>query len=108
SWQNAKHVDDSPFTDEMYYVAEYVNSADSGGNPFTRIYLFNTPLVAPLDTSFRGLAATERARLYAMEYVPCPVGSTNAFVTDLTAVGAGPKNTARWRLELKPNVLTSW
>ncbi|MEZ6038090.1 MAG: hypothetical protein R3F29_11445 [Planctomycetota bacterium] len=108
SWQSATHRDDSPATNEMYYYAEYVNAADSGGNPFTRIYLFNTPLVAPLDTSFRGLAATERARLYTMEYVPCPVGSTNDFVTDLTTVGAvGPKNTARWRLEIEPDVLTS-
>ncbi|MCB9876643.1 MAG: hypothetical protein H6835_03485 [Planctomycetes bacterium] len=108
SWQNAKHVSDTPATNEMYYLAEYVDEVASSGNPFTRVYLFNTPLVAPLDTANRGLAATERARLYMMEYVPCPVGSTNDFVTDLTTVGAsGPKNTARWRLELKPGVLTS-
>ncbi|MCK5942529.1 MAG: hypothetical protein KAI24_11200, partial [Planctomycetes bacterium] len=105
SWLAATHVDDAAFPgEEMYYRAEFVPGTD----PYTRGGLYNTPLVCPLDVNSRGLANTERARLYMMEYVPSPVDAGPAFTTDLTTVDAtGPKNTARWTLELDPTVLTS-
>jgi len=104
NWQLATHRDDASFpAEEMFYTAEFV----PGTNPFTRIYLHNTPLVCPLDVNGRGLANTERARLYMMEYVPTPVDSGPAFTSDLTTISTtNPKNTARWTLELDPSVLT--
>ncbi len=104
SWASATHVDDASHpAEEMYYSAEFV----AGAEPFTRIYLHNTPLGCPVvDT--RGLANTERARLYGMEYIPAPLDAGPAFTTDLTSPGtAGPKNTARWTLELGPTVLNT-
>ena len=75
--------------EEMYYRAEYVDHVASGGNPFTRIYLYNTPLIAPLDVNNRGLANSFQARLYQMEYVPSPVDAGPAFTTDLTDARPG-------------------
>ena len=106
-WQAATHADDaSSPSEEMYYLAQFV----SGSDPYTRVYLYNTPLTCPL-VSGQGLADTERAQLYRMEYVPSPVSRTAGspdFSRDLTTVDTvGPKNTARWTLELDPAVLTS-
>jgi hypothetical protein len=104
SWTAARHVDDAvSLAEEMYYSAEFV----AGAEPFTRIYLHNTPLTCPVvDT--RGLANSERAHLYQMEYIPAPLDAGPAFTTDLTTSGVGgPKNTARWTLELAPSVLSS-
>lgn len=112
TWLLAKHATDSPVTDEMFYRAEYV--PPSGGvQGFTRVYLHNTPVGAPPVVTgglTYGLAATERARLYQMEYIPSPVSTvigTPSFTPDLTTAGVGPKNTARWKLRLGPNVLTT-
>ena len=110
SWQDATHLDDvTPGLEdeEMYYKAEFVPHTATGG-PCTRIYLYNTPLVAPQDATGRGLANSARARLYGMEYVPSPVASGPSFTAaDLTTTGTGPKNTARWTLELDPDVLSA-
>ncbi len=113
-WQDADHVDDSPVSGAMYYHAEFVDPGVSGQERFTRIYLHNTPLVAPPVSQSGltyGLANTERAQLYWMPYIPSPVqlsSSVPSFdVCDLTKPGIGPKNTARWRLTLEPDVLTS-
>lgn len=109
TWQNAKHSSDSPVAGEMYYTAEYVAPGVEGAEPFTRIYLYNTPLIAPLDTNNRGLANTERAKLYQVPYIPCPLLAGPAFTgRDLTTVSSSlPKNTARWTLRLNPDVFTN-
>lgn len=39
------------------------------------------------------------ARLYGQEYVPSPIGAD--FTRDLTTIGTGPKNTARWVITIK-------
>jgi len=114
TWQVAKHATGTPapVTDEMNYRATWVPPA-GGASGYTRIYLFNTPVGAPPVTQGGlqyGLAATERARLYQMEYIPSPVGTTvgtPAFTPDLTSSGVGPKNTARWQLRLAPSVLAT-
>lgn len=107
SWLTAKHVSDSPnVAQEMYYEAEYVSTV---GEQRTRIYLYNTPLVCTQDGTFRGLANSTQARLYNMEYVPSPinvVSGSPVFEPDLTDIGAGTKNTARWTIEIDPDVLT--
>lgn len=102
----ATHADDATFpAEEMFYRAQFVGGSD----PYTRIYLYNTPLTCPLDANGRGLASTQRARLYMMEYIPSPVAAGPSFDdADLTLVNtATPKNTARWMLSLDPAVLTS-
>jgi hypothetical protein len=108
SWQSAKHVSDGPiFGEEMYYTAEFISTV---GEQRTRLYLYNTPLGCAQDGNSRGLANTERARLYQMEYVPCPLdldGDEPEFEPDLTDTGSDTKNTARWTLEIDPSVLTS-
>src|SRR5690606_9907512 len=105
SWQAAKHLDDGPdVTQEMYYEAEYIATL---GEQRTRIYLYNTPLTCRQDGNFRGLANSKRARLYQTEYVPSPVDAGPAFTTDLSTIGSGTKNTARWTINLDPSVLTS-
>lgn len=112
SWQTAKHSTDPLLANEMHYRAEWVPPS-GGASGYTRIYLFNTPVGAPPVTQSGqtyGLAATKRARLYQMEYIPSPVGTTigtPAFTPDLTSPGTGPKNTARWTLRLAPSVLAS-
>ena len=109
AWQAAKHQSDPWVAGEMHYRAEFVNPG-SGREPFTRIYLMNTPVVAPPDVNGRGLLNTERALLYMMPYVPCPVAAGPSFATDLKTVGTAtiqPKNTARWTLRLNPNVFTN-
>ncbi|MFY9345453.1 MAG: hypothetical protein WAT39_23385, partial [Planctomycetota bacterium] len=114
AWANAKHSTDSPVANEMYYIAQYV--APAGGQPAcTRVYLFNTPTACTPDASGRGLPNSERARLYQLEYVPCPVANTTTApivpsftARDLTSTSTTlPKNTARWTLSLAPSVLTS-
>jgi len=107
-WQTAMHVSDGPvLNEEMYYTAEYISTV---GEQRTRVYLYNTPLQCNMDGNGRGLANTERARLYQMEYVPCPIdldSDSPVFEPDLTDTGWEPKNTARWTLEIDPSVLTS-
>jgi len=110
----APHSSDSPAADEMYYTAEWVPANGTTVTvPFTRIYLYNTPLVCPLDTTTNfGLAATERARLYQIQYNPAPmpsVATAPGFSRDLAwASNAQPKNTARWNLRLNPDVFTNY
>ncbi|MEC7584007.1 MAG: hypothetical protein VYE77_06790, partial [Planctomycetota bacterium] len=85
---------------EMCYAAVPMSfSAFVNGEVFTRIFLFNTPCVAPY-VSNRGLRNTERSQLYGMSYIPSPCGSGGDFSRDLYSTGSAPKNTARWRLEL--------
>ncbi len=110
TWQTAKHSTDSPAANEMFYTAEWVPPV-SGDEGFTRVYLYNTPTACTIDGAGRGLANSERARLYQMEYIPCPVvpGVGAAFsARDLTSTdNTRPKNTARWTLALDPAVLTN-
>ncbi|MBX3462016.1 MAG: prepilin-type N-terminal cleavage/methylation domain-containing protein [Planctomycetes bacterium] len=114
AWATADHVDDSPPSGGMYYEAEFVDPGVAGAERFTRIYLYETPLVAPpvVQSGLTyGLANTKQAQLYWMPYVPSPVklasGVPSFDVCDLTTAGTGPKNTARWRLTLQPGVLTN-
>lgn len=108
--QLAKHLSDGPnVAAEMYYTAEYIFDAGDPlhGQPRTRIYLYNTPLVCDPDDG-QGLNNSLQARLYQMEYVPSPVNAALNFeLSDLTTAGLGTKNTARWMLELDPSILTS-
>ncbi len=109
AWQSAKHTTDLLLPNEMRYRAEWVPPS-GGAEGCTRIYLINTPVGAPPVTQGGlqyGLVNSERARLYRMQYVPCPVGAGPSFAPDLTSSGFGPKNTARWKLRISPNVLTS-
>ncbi len=90
----------------MFYTVSFYNGA--GENKYTLFYLFNTPVVSPPVKSMglvQGLAKTKRARLYNIEYVPGPVGPALDFGRDLSSDGMGPKNTARWVLDIGPGVL---
>ncbi len=114
TWQLAKHSTDSHASDEMYYTAEFVDPVAGVSEGFTRIHLFNTPLVTPPVTQsalIRGLSNTEQAQLYWMPYIPSPVkvvsGVPSFDACDLTTTGTGPKNTARWKARINPSVLTS-
>ena len=112
AWQTAKHASDGPAAGEMHYRAEWEPPAH-GVDGCTRIYLFQTPVGAPPVTQAGqqyGLAATERARLYGMAYVPCPLTAPASgmptFTPDLTSAGVGPKNTARLTLQIGAQALT--
>ena len=67
-------------------------------NQRTIVLLHATPLVTPRLADGRGLDAN--ARLYDLEYIPCPTPSsatgTDRFRRDLYGTNASPKNTARW------------
>ena len=109
TFTDAKHVSEGPNTaEEMYYTAEYIYDPSNPrlAEPRTRIYLYNTPLSCSLVDN-KGLANSERARLYQMDYVPSPVDAGPSFSTDLFSNGTGTKNTARWTLDLDPSILTS-
>ncbi len=112
SWLAAKHVSDSPASGEMCYSAQWIAPV-GGADGFTRILLFNTPVGASPTTQGGaqfGLATTKRARLYGMAYVPCPISLPGSgmptFTPDLTSSGTGPKNTARWTLQIGAQALT--
>lgn len=95
----------TPETNEMKYWATFVNAVPPGERCYTRIYMWNTPVVAPA-VGGRGLANTERAQLYWAPYIPCPVEAARTFATDLYTASTLPKNTARWRLTIDPSVFT--
>jgi hypothetical protein len=91
-------------TEEMCYAAFFCETA-AGERNYTRIYLFNTPTTCPQVLDTRGLAADRRSRLYGLEYNPSPMsGGVEAFLRDLTTIGTGPKNTARWVLTIPESV----
>lgn len=85
---------------EMSYEVGYV----AGPPSYTWIKLYNTPLVMP-PVAGKGLDPSER--LYGMEYIPSPIQSgVDAFKRDLAFTGAvGPRNTARWEIELPKRLL---
>lgn len=91
---------------EMYYRAEFVDPGTPGAERFTRIYLYNTPVVCS-PVSSRGLALSQQAQLYWMSYIPCPVEAARDFSTNLYTASSLPKNTARWTLRILPSVFTS-
>lgn len=93
-------------TNEMYYRAEFVDSGNPGDDRFTRIYLYNTPVVSP-PVGGKGLPLTTQAQLYGMAYIPCPVEAARTFATDLYTTSTLPKNTARWKLRIDPAVFTN-
>jgi hypothetical protein len=110
AWEAAKHGGDLLVPNEMFYRAQWVPPASSEPG-FTRLYLFNTPIGAPPVAQAAGqfgLVNTEQARLYRMQYIPCPTGAGPSFTPDLTTAGFGPKNTARWKLRIAPSVLTNF
>jgi hypothetical protein len=84
---------------EMFFEVSY--DADLPG---TVLRLHGTPLETPyVPSTRRGLPTT--ARLYDLDYVPCPTPATAAdadrFARSLyTADASAPKNTARWTVEL--------
>lgn len=107
AFANAKVAGDPLLqSNEMFYRAEFVDPGVAGRPRFTRIYLYNTPVVAP-PVSGRGLAASQQAQLYWMPYIPCPVEAARDFSTNLYTNSTLPKNTARWTLQIAPTVLTN-
>lgn len=83
----------------MWYETGYATSPA----PHTWIRLHNTPLTCPL-VGAQGLAPTQR--LYGLEYVPTPLGTT-PFSRDLAAASTSAKNTARWRIRIAKSALGS-
>jgi hypothetical protein len=107
AFANAKLAGDLTLqSNEMYYRAEFVDPGLPGRPRFTRIYLYNTPVVAP-PVSGRGLAASQQAQLYWMPYIPCPVEAARDFSTNLYTNSTLPKNTARWTLQIGAGALTN-
>jgi hypothetical protein len=103
--------DPSLIAGEMYYRAVFVDPAVAGQDRFTRIFLYNTPVVCTQDLVGKGLqtgtaAIAKRALLYGMPYVPCPTEAARDFSRNLFTDGVGPKNTARWVLSIAPSCLT--
>ncbi len=95
---NANGVCDGGFArGEMWCKVTY-----DAANNRTVVELHGTPLETPSSLSGRGLPAGER--LYDLDYIPCPTPSsaadTDRFRRDLYEVGAFPKNTARWTVEV--------
>jgi hypothetical protein len=84
--------------DEMGYRSELIDPGP-GKEKITRIWLFHTPVMTPVVDG-RGLEDTVRSRLYGLEYVPSCTGSGLDFSRDLYAKDGGPKNTARWTIEI--------
>jgi prepilin-type N-terminal cleavage/methylation domain-containing protein len=84
---------------EMWFRASYDATAQA-----TILSLYATPLYCGETADGRGLDAT--ARLYDLEYVPCPMLTSDSsgaapFGRDLNDATANvPKNTARWTIEL--------
>ncbi len=97
--------DGSLETGEMYYDVEFVDPG-AGLRKFTLLKLYNTPVICP-QVSGRGLPATERARLYGLEYVPSCAGSTADFSRDLDSTGSATKNTARWVITVPQSVFSA-
>jgi hypothetical protein len=93
-----------PVSNEMYYRVEYVDVP--GQEKFSRILLFNTPVVCT-QVGTQGLFPNERSRLYQMEYVPSCCEAARDFSRNLSIVGDGPKNTARWRITLPSQLFTN-
>jgi len=105
-FRNAKVAGDPTLVaDEMYYDAQFVAPAD-GAPCFTRILLYNTPCVAPA-VGGAGLAGSEREQLYRMSYVPAPCEAARDFSKNIASNGPGPKNTARWRLQIPGTAFTA-
>ncbi|MBC7321069.1 hypothetical protein H5T89_10550 [bacterium] len=74
----------------------------------TKILLKNTPTKCPYHSGSKtGLDSSKR--LYGLEYIPCPVGTSSDYSAwqDLTTPGNTPKNTARWIITLDGTVLNS-
>ncbi|MEO0478249.1 MAG: prepilin-type N-terminal cleavage/methylation domain-containing protein [Planctomycetota bacterium] len=87
------------FDEEMFYYA-FFQPGFSGERARTFIYMWNTPMTAPTDVDGRGLWRNQRSLLYGREYIPSPTGSTIDFSRNLSSLGDGPKNTARWVLNI--------
>ena len=94
-----------------YYEASVVYD-NNGALIGTKILLKSTPTKCPPyyppnSSNPQGLPSSYK--LYGLEYIPCPVGtSSNPYDwQDLTTPGNSPKNTARWIITLDGNVLNS-
>jgi hypothetical protein len=98
----AKNREDPRRAREMYYHARFVDPG-FGEEKFTRIDLFHTPVTCR-SRAAGGRGLDRASRLYGLEYVPSPTGPKLDFSRDLSTAGAGPKNTARWRLTIPGSV----
>jgi len=74
----------------------------------TKILLKNTPTTCPQNGN-NGGGLPNDYKLYGLEYIPCPVGTSSDYSAwqDLTTTGNSPKNTARWIITLDGNILNS-
>ncbi len=94
----------------MRWYASFQNPG-VGLRKYTLIYLINTPVVATANEddatpgNWRGLFNDQQSRLYGLEYNPAPTRDTN-FDRDLSALGTGPKNSARWRITIPAAVMS--
>jgi hypothetical protein len=88
---------------EMFYSCWYVDRG-YGQRKSTLFVFYNTPVVTPPSATGKGLAANARSRPYGLSYVPGPVESARDFSRDLSAIGDGPKNTARWIVQIPSTV----
>ncbi|MEW6026038.1 MAG: hypothetical protein AB1599_01910 [Planctomycetota bacterium] len=87
-------------TVDRMYVTTYYDAV----NDQTIIKLYNTPLRTPEDSGNRGLDTTRR--LYGMDYIPCPVSTTDFSISALTSTAVDmPKNTARWIITIPSSVI---
>lgn len=106
----AKEWDDAGLlTNEMCYRT-WLRDPGAGLPKSTRILLYNTPVIAPAVINsgtgeFQGVANSQVARLYDMEYIPACTESALDYSNNLASDGIGPKNTARWRLRIPGTVL---
>lgn len=87
---------------EMLYACFFIDPG-YGQRKSTLFVLYNTPLdCAPV--SGKGLWINQRSRPYGMSYVPGAVGAGRSFAHDLSVAGDGPKNSARWIIEIPGTV----
>jgi prepilin-type N-terminal cleavage/methylation domain-containing protein len=76
-----------------------------GDEKKTRFILSETSLKNSTTTVGGNTGLPYAHRLYGLEYIPCPV-TGNDFTVDLTTDFDGPKNTARWVIEIPAGKLT--
>ncbi len=101
---NGNGVYDGGFTRGEMWARVAWDTTSVPGVPQTVVELYGTPLYTPETADGRGLDTT--ARLYDLEYIPCPMINTAsstapAFERDLAVTTANvPKNTARWTIEM--------
>ncbi|MCA8943901.1 MAG: hypothetical protein KDB80_15160 [Planctomycetes bacterium] len=99
----AKYVGEAPAAGEMHYYVWFNNPY--GKRKYTSIFLVNTPTICT-EVGGQGIRNNEQSRLYDLEYIPscADTDATPDFSNNLGDVGNGPKNTARWVIEIGKDI----